>query len=201
MRAREHVDGGSGEQRLRVLGALAQSLLRELPAGERFGVAVRDADAQAPDFSDKVHGQDAQALAQVRMPARGLAKPLEDFVRSLDLGFADPIRVAAAATGSRILARDLGLDIAAERRVPQNRFVDRAKSFRIHVEPVEIAVEDERGVFASREIEDRLEREGIAVEPADDVERLRLEVRGPREDRGRVTVVARTGPAGPRSSH
>src|SRR6267143_2568994 len=41
MRAREYVDGGPREQRLRALGTLAQRLLRELPAGERFRVAMR----------------------------------------------------------------------------------------------------------------------------------------------------------------
>src|SRR6267378_1932636 len=46
MRAGKHVDAGSGEERPREPGTLAQGLLRELPAGEGFGVAVHDAEAQ-----------------------------------------------------------------------------------------------------------------------------------------------------------
>src|SRR5256885_17214958 len=57
MRTRKYVDAGAGEHGPAALGMVAQCFLRELPAGERFRVAVRDADAQAPDFSDKVHGQ------------------------------------------------------------------------------------------------------------------------------------------------
>ncbi len=78
----------------------------------------------------------------------------------------------------------------------QDGFIDRPESLGVRVEPVEVAVEDERRAFPSRKIEDRLEREGIAVESADDVERLRLDVRRSSEDGRRGAVMARTGPAG-----
>src|SRR5258707_601276 len=94
---------------------------------------------------------------------------------SLHFGVAHPLRVTAAAAGSGVLARELGLDVAAERRVPQDRLIERPESLGVRVEPVEVAVEDERSVFPSRKIEDRFEREAIAVESADDVKRLRLE--------------------------
>src|SRR2546422_6333655 len=98
MRAGKDVDAGSGEQDPRAFGTLAQRLLRELPAGERFGVAVDDADAQAPDFSDKVHGQDGKALAQFRIRAGGPAQARENLVRALHFGIAHPFRVDRKST-------------------------------------------------------------------------------------------------------
>src|SRR5882724_12632962 len=104
MRAREYVDGGPREQRLRALGTLAQRLLRELPAGEGFGVAVRDADAQARDFRDELHGQEGEALAQFRIRACGLAQAPENLVRALHLGVAHPFGVGAAAARPLVLS-------------------------------------------------------------------------------------------------
>src|SRR6267378_152943 len=198
MRTGKDVDAGSGEQGSRAFGTLAQRLLRELPAGERFGVAVDDADAQTPDFSDKVRGQDGKALAQFRIRAGCPAQAPENLVRALHFGVAHPFRVRAAAARAGIRAGDFGFYVAAQGRVPKDSLVDGFEFRRVYVEPVEIAVEDERRVLPPRHGKNRFEREGIAVESADDVERLRLEVRRAREDRGRVTVVARTGPAGPR---
>src|SRR5712671_927610 len=200
MRAREYVDGGPREQRLRALGTLAQRLLREPPAGEGFGVAVNDADPQVPDLRDKVHGQDGEALAQFRIRARGPAQAPENLVRALHFGVAHPFRVGAAAARAGIRATDFGFHVAPQGHVLQDGLIDAFEFRRIYVEPVEIAVEDERRAFPPRHGKDRFERERIAVKPPDDVERPCLEVRGPREDRGRVAVVARTGPAG-RSSH
>jgi len=68
--------------------------------------------------------------------------------------------------------------------VLQDGLIEAFEFRRIDIEPVEVAVEDERRALPSREVDNRLERERIAVKPPDDVERLCLEVRGPREDRG-----------------
>src|SRR5258706_4144920 len=196
MRAREYVDGGPREQRLRALGTLAQRLLRELPAGERFRVAVRDADPQAPDLRDQVHGQDGEALAQFRIRACGPAQAPENLVRTLHFGVAHPFRVGAAAARAGIRAADFSFHVAPQGHVLQDGLIEAFEFRRIDIEPVEVAVEDERRALPSREVDNRLERERIAVKPPDDVERLCLEVRGPREDRGRVAVVAWAWPAG-----
>src|ERR1700704_1925027 len=176
VRTREDVDAGSGEQRTRAFGTLAQRLLRELPAGERFGVAVHDADSQARDFRDEVHGQDGEAPAQFLIRACGPAQARENLVRALHFGLAYPFRVGAPAARAGILAGDLGLHVAAQRRVLEDSLVDAFEGRRVDVEPVEIAVEDERRALAPRHGKDRFEREAVAVESADDVERLRPEV-------------------------
>src|SRR6266853_1907345 len=132
------------DERLAALGTLAQRLLRELPAGERFRVAVRDPDPQAPDLRDQVHGQDGEALAQFRIRACGPAQAPENLVRALHFGVADPFRVGAAATCAGIFAGDLGLHVAAQGRVLEDGLIDAFEFRRIDVEPVAIAVEDER---------------------------------------------------------
>src|SRR6267378_5141554 len=143
MRTGKDVDAGSGEQDPRAFGTLAQRLLRELPAGERFGVAVDDADAQAPDFSDKVHGQDGKALAQFRIRAGGPAQAPENLVRALHFGIAHPFRVRAAAARAGIRAGDFGFYVAPQSHVIQDGLIDAFEFRRVYVEPVEIAVEDE----------------------------------------------------------
>src|SRR5258706_485001 len=155
-----------------------------------------DADPQAPDLRDQVHGQDGEALAQFRIRACGPAQAPENLVRTLHFGVAHPFRVGAAAACAGIRAADFGFHVAPQGHVLQDGLIEAFEFRRIDIEPVEVAVEDERRALPSREVDNRLEREGIAVEPADDVERLRLEVRGPREDRGRVAVVAWAWPAG-----
>jgi hypothetical protein len=115
---------------------------------------------------------------------------------SFDLGVAHRLGVGAAASRVGLVGCDLGLDVAANRGVREHRLVDRAELAGADVEPVEVAVEDERGAFASRESENRFQGERVAVEPAHDVERLRLDVRRPGEDGRRVAVMGRTRPAG-----
>jgi hypothetical protein len=194
VRARKDVDGNAGESRLRAPGMLSQSFLGELPARERFGVTVRDADPQATDLRDKMHGKVAQASPEIRKAPRRLPQALENPVRSRNLGVAHPLGIGAAAARFVVLAGDLGLDIAPQGRVLQNGLIDLPEFRGLRIEPVEVAIEGERCVLAPCQREDRLDRERISVEAADDVKGFRLERRLAAED-ARIAVAAGTGTA------
>jgi hypothetical protein len=151
----------------------AQVLLREAPAGERFGVAVHDAQAQPADLGRQRHRQRRERFA---LPVAGRkAQPSEDAVRALDHRVADPGRVGAAAAGVvGVVGGQLGLDVAAQRVVREHGALHPVEDFRVDVEPVEVAVEHQplAAAFAVEEFEHALQRVLAAVQPADDVQHL-----------------------------
>ena len=76
--------------------------------------------------------------------------------------------------------------------------LDLREPVRLGVEPMEVAVEDDsdRRHFLRGQLFDRIERRQIAVQPADDIERLGLEIRQPRKNLGRIDVIGRADAAG-----
>ena len=182
------------------LPRFAQEFLRESPARERLGVSMHDADTHAAHLCDEPGGQCAEAGAQGREPTRSLPQALDDPVRALDLGIADKFGITAAAACVSVVAGKLGLDVAAQRGVPQHLLVDRGKRGRVHVEPVEVAVEHQRhGIaLAGGAVQDRRQRRTVAVEAADHVERPGLELREMRQVGRRIPVRKRATAPRPR---
>jgi len=159
---------------------------------------VHERDPLAAHRRDRVHRQGAEARAQFGKAAGGRAQRREDRIRPCHLGIADPVRVRAAAARRRVVARELGLDIAAQRDVREDPRVERREVVGRSIEPVEVAVEDQRRRDRLRggEREDRVERERVAVEPADRIDRLGVDFRRAAEDGRRVAVRERTVAAG-----
>src|SRR6266852_5175304 len=103
------------------------------------------------------------------MPAlRRRAQPLEDTVRALHRGIVHPIGITAAAASLRAGRRQLGFDIAAHGVEAEYGGIDALEFRRINVEPVKVAIEDERlgAALAVVSLEQGIEGERVAIQPA-----------------------------------
>ena len=104
--------------------------------------------------------------------------------------------VGAATAGRGIVRGDLGFDIAAQRAMLQHAPLDLRKVSGVSVKPVKVTVEHEsrgKGLLRSHVL-DRIQRQRVAVQPADDVQHVGGDVGRPREHSWRVTVRWRAGP-------
>ena len=127
---------------------LVQRIMRERPAGERGRVAVHDADAQSADLRDEMHRQRGQSLGRAAGAFRAVRRS------SIRISFerrttSSPTeaRIGAAAAGADVGgARDLGLHIAADGAVARDALLDLGEPVGLGVEPVEVAVEDDRAL-------------------------------------------------------
>ncbi len=145
------------------------------------------------DARDQVHRQAAQPLARGKRRRR--LQLGQNLVGARDYIAGYAVGIGAAAAGADIAgARDLALDIAAQRAMGRDAALDGFKPCRLGIEPVVIAVEHDRRrrALLRRQCLDRLKRGQIAVKPADHVERLSLDVRCARKDGRRIGVVDRT---------
>ena len=152
------------------------------------GVAVHDADAQArrPRRRDASAGGEPFGARRSASPRREASSM--NLVRPAHHVVGDACRIGAAAAGADIArARDFGLDIAAHRAMARDAALDLGEPVRLGVEPVEVAVENDRHrrALVCGQPLDRIERGKIAVESADDVEHVGGEFRRAVEHRGR----------------
>ena len=145
MAASESVYIGTAEPvpHLVVPGWIAQVFLRETPAGQGLGVTVHDSDAAIPNLCREPHGQVRQGLPLAGCD--GTTQLIKDAVRALYHAVVDPFGVGAATTriGMGIGIGQLGFNVAAQCRVGQHRLLDPGKPSGIHIEPVEVTVEDQ----------------------------------------------------------
>jgi hypothetical protein len=74
----------------------------------------------------------------------------------------------------------------------RDALLDLGKPVAVGVEPVVVAVEDDRRSLRAGEVLDAIERLEIAVEPADDIEHVGGKIRRTIEHRGRIAVVGGT---------
>ena len=120
----EYVDARAGQQ-IGERGRRARGpehLAGEAPAGQRGRIAMHDADAQAADIGDEVHGQPGKARAGGRRAGSDAAQFAQDRVRAHHHVVADPNRIGAAASGADIGGTgDFGFDIAAQRAMGRDR--------------------------------------------------------------------------------
>ncbi len=176
---------------------IVERILRKAPAGERRRIAMHDADAQIADARGHVRREPADTRALCRHIGGGSPQIVQDFIRARDHAVIDMVGIGAAAAGADVgRARDLGLDIAADRAMAGDAPRDLGEPIGRCVEPMKIAVEDDGRVFGFRQPLDCLERRQIAVQPADDVEHVRLDLRRAAERRRIVAIIERAHPPG-----
>ena len=179
---------------LRVL----QMFLRKTPAGQRLRVAVHDAQPQARHIHAGPHRQRGQLRAQAWELARCAAQAAHDAVAAFDHAVAHPTGVGTAATGVFVSAGKFGFDVAAQGGVGQDLGVDALKAGGVHVEPVEVAVEDQAllaPAFVARlfckQVQHLAQGRLVAVQATHHVQDLALQRWRGGHGAGRIAVVQR----------
>ncbi len=155
---------------------------------------MHDADAQAADFGNEVHGQPGHARPCSRGAGGDAARFAQDKIRPRHHVVGDGARIGAAASSADILgAGDLGFDVAAQRVVGPHGAFDRIEPLVLGIEPMEVAAVDDRDVAVLRRREplDRVGRREVSVEAAGDVEDIGGKIRASRERRRIVEIVQR----------
>jgi hypothetical protein len=156
---------------------------------------MHDADAQAADRRHQMHGQPGEARAGGRCAGGDDAQFVQNPVRACHHVVAGRDRIGATASGADIgRARDLGLDVAAQRAVRRYRPLDGVEPIIAGIEPMEVAVVDDRDIaaLAPRQPLDRLRGGEVSIKAADQVKRLGAKIRPPGEHGRIVGIVART---------
>ena len=168
------------------------------PAGQRLGIPVEDADAVPADAGGEMPGQLAEAAHQAGEPRCGRPEPGHDLVGAVDDVVADVVGVGAAAAGVLVVGGELGLDVALGRVAGQDCLADRLEVLRVHVQPVEVPVAHDRRRAAGLAIgplDHGAEGGQVAVEPADHIQGLGLELGRPGQGLRLVPVGQRAGAA------
>ena len=109
------------------------------------------------------------------MGVDGLGQFLVDAVRAAHRVVPCAVGIGAAAAHAYVnLAAQLGLHVAHERRVARHAALERGEVLGRLVEPVRIAVQNDahRSPLLPDQRVQRIKREGIAVQPAHDVEHV-----------------------------
>jgi hypothetical protein len=135
---------------------------------------MHEAHARVSHARHEVHGKCRQAPAQVRESARRITQSSEDLVGARHFRVAHVHGIRAAATRARLLAGDFGLHVAAQRRVREHLAIHMVEIVRVHVEPVEVAVENDRhrlGLGLRHRLH-ALQRLDVSVESPGDVDRV-----------------------------
>ena len=199
MAAGEDVDIGTAElvqQGCLCLGVV-QPVLSKVPTGQRLRIAMHDADAGAPDQRQRMHRQGTQQHALQRLGQRRFAQLFQYLVGAFDLGIRHVVGIAAATAEAGIVGRQFGFDIAAQRDMAQHAAVDVGKNCGVGVEPVKVAIEDQRGGrFYGGDALHRVQCFRIAVQAADHIQRVCRKIRRAPEYCGTIAITGRAAAAG-----
>jgi hypothetical protein len=159
---------------------------------------MENPDPFAADAGGDVAGQLAEASDQLGELPGGGAEPGDDLIGAVDHVVADVIGIGAATPGGLVLGGQLGFHVALDGVVGQDRLADRAEVVGVDVQPMEVAVEHDRrravGLLVGP-LEHGREGSGVAVQAADDIEGVGLQLGWLGERLRLVSVGQRAGPA------
>ncbi len=155
---------------------VAQVFLGKAPAGQGLGVAVHQPHTHIAHLRHAPHGQTGQLGALFGRGGR--AQLVQDAVGARDHVLAHPVGVGAAAAslGVGVVFGQLGLDVAAQGHMRQDRRLHPREDGRVDVKPVKVAVEHQAltAGFLFKQAQHLVQRQLVAIQAAHHVQRVQI---------------------------